>query len=112
MPEGTTHNPETGEITLPKTKGTLLGYTNYKGKSGKVYEVPVLADGLGGQTRWLKDVLWADLPIKIRMEFAAKGGGLLCQQDLMDMWKQYGEWKKTGVGAEIFIFTEKPEPEE
>ena len=79
-------------------QGAIVGYENFKG-----YKVPLLADGTGGQVRWMADVPWADLPIEMRMKFAATGGGLLSVDDLLEMWEKFGEWKKTGEGQYIGI---------
>jgi hypothetical protein len=77
-------------------RGTNIGYTHYTGISGKVYRVPVIADGHGGEVRWMADVPWVELPLEERLGFAIRGGGLLGVEDMRELWLQFGEWKKAG----------------
>ena len=79
-------------------EGAVIAYEDYMG-----YKVPILADGKGGQVRWMADVPWELLPIETRMKFAAGGGGHLSIGDLLEMWEKFGEWKKTGIGQDIEI---------
>lgn len=82
------------EEILPK--GEVLAYTDYIGISGKTYRVPIISDGKGGESRWMGDVLWADLPIENRLGFALRGGGLLGEKDMLELWLKFGEWRKGG----------------
>lgn len=84
-------------------EGAVMAYENYKSPSGKIYKVPILSDGKGGQVRWMADVLWADLPIETRIGFALKGGGLLNPRDLQELWEICGQWKKTGETLTIIV---------
>ena len=79
-------------------EGAVIAYEDYEG-----YKVPILSDGKGGRVRWMADVPWELLSIEMRMKFAACNGGYLSINDLFDMWKEYGEWKKTGIGQDIEI---------
>ena len=70
-------------------RGTVIAYEDYKG-----HEVPIIADGKGGEVRWLADVPWAVLPIETRLKFATRGGGYLTKADLKEAWNKFGEWRK------------------
>ena len=71
-------------------KGEILRHVDYIGISGKTYKVPVISDGQGGEIRWMADVLWADLPIETRLNFAMGGGGHLSENDIGEIIYRYG----------------------
>ncbi len=72
-------------------KGAVVGYEQFIGTTGKTYKVPLLADGKGGATRWMADVIWADLPLQMRMRFTMGGGGLLDIKDIEEIARTYGD---------------------
>lgn len=79
-------------------RGTILRYETFKG-----CQVPIKADGKGGNYRWLADVPWNNFTVEERFAMAFQRGGHLGPQDLLDAWNKYGQWSKTGETIKIVV---------
>ena len=84
---------------IPKA-GTVLRHEEFRG-----VKCPIIADGKGKSYRWIGDIPWKDFTIEERFDMARKGGGLLGQEDMGEIWLKFGEWRKSG---ELYGLTIKP----
>ena len=80
------HKSNVIEVIEYLPKGSVIAYETFRGT-----RVPILADGMGGSTRWVADVPWGKFTIEEKMHIVASGGGasIFGQSDIDEIIEKY-----------------------